>query len=124
MLNSSRIAHSTLEKPLRNTNHISRPNLCRLVRGKILLSLGAGALYVNVALVGFGSVATREGNSVQCIHVAHIRVLSRLGDFSDNVERPVIDDLDADARILQIPVLVKRDDLAFESADRESQRSH
>src|SRR3954466_16207305 len=89
-----------LEEPLRNADYVSRKDLRRLVRIYALLASGAATSNIDLLLIGAERVAAGQCDGIQDTHAVHIRIFAGFVDFADNIEGPVIDDLNADARVL------------------------
>src|SRR5205823_1895215 len=109
---------AALEEPLCNPKDVTRVDFGRLVRSYRLLASVPPSTYVDLSFVRPKRVAAGERNCVQHAHAVNISVLSRLHDFSDDVKGPVVDDLDAYSRILQVAVLELSGYLGLELMDR------
>ena len=102
-----RMGPKYLEEALADANDVAGLDPCALIGGKSDFLRAAVTPDINLAVVGAKAEASGERDRVEYSHVVHIRIFAGLVDLSDYVEWPVVGDLDADARILEVVAALK-----------------
>ena len=96
-------AEEDLEEALGDPNHV--PGLeVGLVSHRIRALMPAPG-DKDLGRISSGGKPTRQCHRIEHVHAAYERVFAGLIHLADDVEGPVAQDLDADARILQVALL-------------------